>query len=329
MKKSICVCAIAAAVAGPVAAQSDITIYGRLDVGVTKQDDGTSALAGGNGQTGAAGNRWDVRGASSSRLGVRVREDLGNGLQAGALLEHRLNADTGAQQNANVMWNGRSIVELGSSAAGTLYLGRDYLPAYWIADALDPFGGDTVGRTRDDYLLAAYRVDGDVRSNNTVGYRSPVWGGFSAQLAVSAGEGVRTSPANKRAVGGHLRYSAGPVYVGLGVDQVDSSNRLWVLGAAYDLGVVRPMVAYSTSKVANLERKAWSVGVTAPLGAGRLKAAYARLDPAGLNNMLAKFGLGYEHALSKRTALYADVGSAKREGLTRTTAFDLGVKHNF
>jgi hypothetical protein len=40
-------------------------------------------------------------------------------------------------------------------------------------------------------------------------------------------------------------------------------------------------------------------------------------------------GAGVEYNLSKRTLLYTNIGSAKADGLTRTTAFDLGVKHTF
>jgi predicted porin len=344
MKKTLLAAALMGAAAA-ASAQSNVTIYGRVDVGVTRQNDGTSFLAGGNGQTGPAGDRYDVRQGSSSRLGFRITEDLGGGLTAGAVLEHRFTADDGATNTP--FWTGRSIVELGSKSFGTVYLGRDYIPVYYIADAADPFSGETVGRIRDDFLLngnqgvtgAGYRVDGDVRSNNTVGFRTISFSGFSAQVAVSAGEGSRTTPLNKRTVGANVRYASGPIYIGAGFDQADSNNNLWVVSAAYDFGFVRPMLAYSQSEVRGTaavtrESTTFSVGATAPVGPGRLKAVFARqtrdrFTAANLERDLDKYALGYEYNFSKRTSLYVDVGSAKRDDLTRTTAVDLGVKHNF
>jgi predicted porin len=40
-------------------------------------------------------------------------------------------------------------------------------------------------------------------------------------------------------------------------------------------------------------------------------------------------GAGIQYDLSKRTLLYTNVGSAKQVGQSRTTAFDLGIKHTF
>jgi len=40
-------------------------------------------------------------------------------------------------------------------------------------------------------------------------------------------------------------------------------------------------------------------------------------------------GVGAEYNLSKRTLLYTNLGSAKRDTATRVTAIDFGVKHTF
>jgi predicted porin len=41
------------------------------------------------------------------------------------------------------------------------------------------------------------------------------------------------------------------------------------------------------------------------------------------------FGAGLQYDLSKRTLLYTNLGTASRDGATRTTAIDLGIKHTF
>ena len=96
MKKSLLALAVLGAFASVASAQSSVTLYGRVDLSVGKGP-GTSAKQMANG--------------SGSRFGVRGVEDLGGGLQALFNIEHRYNADTGAQTNAQRFWTGRSIVE--------------------------------------------------------------------------------------------------------------------------------------------------------------------------------------------------------------------------
>ncbi|UUX96199.1 porin [Aquabacterium sp. J223] len=337
MKKTLLAAALAAAAAG-ASAQSNVTIYGRVDVGIAKFNDGTTNL-GYSGRAAGDADTWQVRQGSPSRLGFRVTEDLGGGLRANAILEHRFNPDTGTQNNATAFWHGRSIVELASTQFGAVYLGRDYIPMFYIADQTDPFGGDTVAAVRDRFNLATFAVDGGQRTSNTVGYKTPSFSGLSAQVAVSAGEGTRgANPVNKRSVGANLVYASGPVYAGIGTEHLDGNFNAVNVGLAYDFGVVRPMLSYARREngvVAGATQKdtGWSVGATAPLAGGRLKAVYARLDPQGNNNELTKYGIGYEYPLSKRTSVYTDFASADQKGTnggpTRANGFDLGVKHNF
>jgi predicted porin len=329
MNKSLLALAVLAGASGWAAAQTSVTVYGRVDVGVSYQNDGTTNLNGGNGLTGPAAKRWDVRQGSTSRLGFRGTEELGDGLKAGFVLEHRFQSDTGVANTP--FWEGRSIVELSHKDIGTLYMGRDYVPLYWTGDALDPFGGDTVGKFRDKFQFADYTVGPaatgtaeGVRSNNTVGFKSQSYGGFTGTVAVAAGEAVR-----KRDTGASLVYARGPIYAAVALDRRDGDNNVWLVGGAYDFGVVRPMLTYSKSTVVNVETKNLLAGVTAPLGAGRVKAAWGKLKKDGANNDYKKAAVGYEYWLSKRTSVYGDIGSAKQEARTRATGYDFGIKHNF
>jgi predicted porin len=85
MKKSLIAFAALATVAGAASAQSSVTLYGRVDLSINKPS-GSAAKGISNG--------------SGSRFGVRGVEDLGGGLSAFFNLEHRYDADTGAQQGA-------------------------------------------------------------------------------------------------------------------------------------------------------------------------------------------------------------------------------------
>lgn len=308
--------------------QSSVTVYGRIDLGVTKQNSGTSSLTASNGRLGPEGNRWDVRHGSESRLGFTGSEDLGDGLRAGFMIEHRFQADTGVADP--VFWKARSYVYLDSKTLGNVYLGREYVPIFWPALKLDPWLWDTVGSPSLNHQLATYRIDGHARANNSVGYKTINYGGFTANVAVSAGEGTRS-----RSVGANVEYTSGPVYLAAGFDRQTSINRVALVGGSYDFGFVKPRFSYTKSTVAGLDHTNITLAASAPMGQHLMKFAVARLDPEGDDNNTTKFGLGYEYLLSKRTSLYADVGSAKQQGSlagverTRTTAFDVGVKHSF
>jgi len=87
-KSAFALCTLAAAMA-PVWAQSSVTIYGVLDAGVSR----TSGLLGGA-KTHVISGIMD-----GSRLGIRVNEDIGGGWRALAVIENRLEVDTGSNSN--------------------------------------------------------------------------------------------------------------------------------------------------------------------------------------------------------------------------------------
>jgi predicted porin len=324
------VCAALLAVALPKAqAQgSSVTVYGRVDLSVTRQNNGTSPINASNGQLGAAGKRWDVRPGSAGRIGFRGTEDLGGGLSASFLLEHRFSSDTG--EALTPFWQRGAYVELGKAGLGSVYAGREYFPVFWVALRLDPWGFDSAGTPGTKHQLANYVVDGGIRTNNTVGVRSASFGGFTTNLAVAAGEGVRP-----RSTGGNVEYREGAVYAGVGWDRLDSRNNVMVVGGSYNFGLIKPMLTYVDSTVLGVAYKNITLAASVPLPSAILKVAVARLDPAGPNNKNTRVGLGYEYLLSKRTSLMANLGSAQQQGtaagraLTRTTIYETGLKHNF
>ena len=100
---------------------------------------------------------------------------------------------------------------------------------------------------------------------------------------------------------------------------------------------------YVSNRRGALEEQGGLVGVLVPIGAGDIRATYSMLrrDLAG-QPKTSKLSLGYVHNLSKRTAWYTTVvrvhnsnGSAHAIGSSTTaakrpsSAFDLGIRHNF
>ncbi|RYG08744.1 MAG: porin, partial [Burkholderiales bacterium] len=145
-------CALAAA---PAFSQSSVAIYGRVDLGVFHQNSGTTPINAGIAPPGPPASMWQVRQGSAGRLGFRGTEDLGGGWQASFLMEHRFQGDTG--QSEIPFFQARSFVELGAPKTwGSVYAGREYIPAFWPALRLDPWGFDSVGTPGPKHQLANY-----------------------------------------------------------------------------------------------------------------------------------------------------------------------------
>jgi predicted porin len=309
-------------------AQSGLVIYGIADVGVARMNDGASiAVFTGAGKQDALVEKtgWP------NRLGFRGTEDLGGGNAAWFHLEHRFNLDDGTP--ATPWWQGRSVVGLSGRSWGEVALGRDYLPAFWQALTLDPWSWSTVGQMGSIYTWARYGGAEQLpRNNNVVAYKTPDFGGLTAQLSYSLSEGSATRGS---AIGGNAIYSKGPLYLAFAFDKARNPTggqdaALVSVGGSYDFGVVKPRLLYSRSKhFTNADASSLMLALTAPVGQGRILAGAAKLRVEGANNDATKFSVGYHYDLGRRTMLYVDLATAKQQGLSRTTGYDVGVRHTF
>lgn len=310
-------------------AQSSVTIYGIVDLGVAKSNGGTATTNGGPVDNSA----WQVQQATASRLGFRGTEDLGGGLSAQFSLEHRFMPDTGMPRNPNIFWTGNSYVQLTKAGLGSVWLGRGYVPAFYVAVKMDPFSWDGVGQ-HGLQQFGLYRAKEGPQAPNILGFKSAkFFGGLSVDAMHSPGEGTAA-----KETGFNIEYAAGPWYTGLGYQRLSGGavasdgNSLVNLGLAYNFGVVRPLLYLSRSKTNGGARTSDTLGLgaTAPLGsAGKLKVGYLRLDPEGANDRQQKFSLGYEYSLSKLTNLYVDGAVAKEQGKTDNRLVSFGIKKRF
>lgn len=317
-----------AALGAAAHAQSSIAIYGIVDQGISKANDGTTpgGLLPGRGPA----NTLVLKAGNTSRLGFRGNEDLGGGQYARFQLEHRFAADTGAPSNANVFWLGRSVVAVGSKAWGEIYLGREYAPAFWVALTADPTFWSYVSQLGTAYGYANYTAvpatveATNIRWANAIGYKSANLGGLTFELQHALGENARSNN-----TGGNLQYRSGPAWVGAAFDRLDGDNHMELVAGGYDFGFVHPTLSYARSRGGvNGSARSLSASVNIPVSFGRVYAQVGALRPAS-NVDATMFGAGMEYMLSKRTLVYANVGTARRDNATRTTAFDFGVKHTF
>src|SRR5438105_2978235 len=174
MKKSLLVLAILAAQAGLASAQSNVTLYGVVDLGIerTSLSPGASVL------------RLSSGIQSGSRWGLKGKEDLGGGLSAAFQLESGFDASTGAPGQGGRAFGRQAWVGL-NGGFGSLKLGRQYTPIFGALDTIDPFG---TGITGDGSGISAVFRGYGVRMDNAVNYSTPSMGGFSAEAAYGFGE---------------------------------------------------------------------------------------------------------------------------------------------
>ena len=357
MKKSFVALAVLAA-SGAAMAQSSVTVFGVVDTAVTYLK-----------SEGASGHKVGLSSGSNaaSRLGFRGTEDLGGGMSAGFWLEGALGIDTGTgTAGGALMFQRRSTVSLSSNQFGELRLGRDFLATWWNVALLDPFGARGVSTSQAFFNLAG----GSNNSANMVGYVLPSnLGGVYGQLQYAFGEKSSTALNDKQnnIFAGRLGYASGPLNIAgsygsfkqfVGASDVaplavGRDLKLANIGATWDFGVVKPVVYFGQEKVdgnpvGNSKVNSYLVGLTAPIGAGELRATVSRYDVKDSSNDFNKFAIGYGYNLSKRTQVYANAarlsnkGSGTRslgvDGLTtpgatsaggNSTGFEIGVRHAF
>lgn len=325
MQKKLIALAVAGLVSVPAFAQSNVTIYGIVDMGYKYQGDNvTDGVKTRNGiDSGISGG---------SRLGFKGTEDLGNGLKAGFVLEQGINVDDGSSAQGRTFGR-QSFVSL-SGGFGTVAAGRQYTPAHAIlAGNIDPFGlgKGTVGSIANFYISEA-------RLDNLLAYVSPTWGGFNfvAGYTFNAAGNEQspklggTAATDTRAWTIAPTYKNGPIYLAANYHKLDPvangepSTKVWDLAGTYDFGLVKVGAVYGQRKTDDIKVKQWALTGAVPVGAaGKVQLGYGqrKIDADGAEPKVSQWALGYEHALSKRTALYATYAqqnqNREQEAITR------------
>ncbi|WP_321964543.1 porin [Paraburkholderia sp. J7] len=211
MQKHFLAAAIALAFATAAHAQSSVTLYGLIDVGVLYANN-----AGGHSQYQmSSGN------IQGSRWGLRGNEDLGGGLKALFVLENGFNVATGKLGQGGDEFGRQAYVGLSSANLGTITFGRqydsitDFTYMFEAANVWSPYFGAHPGDLDN--------LNGTNRVNNAIKYKSLSYGGFT--------------------FGG--LYSLG------GVAGDFTRNQIWSLGANYTRGPLVLGVSYLNARDPN------------------------------------------------------------------------------
>jgi predicted porin len=295
-------------------AQSNVTIYGVVDLGLAKTT-GASTVE---------------RENHASRLGFKGSEDLGNGLTAIFNLESEVLADTGAQKGG--LFDRQATVGLKGSF-GTVYLGRTKDLVDGAQNRVEPFSADgVVGKVNETMMRVGVSAS---RVSNSLTYNSPNMSGFVASGQVVLSE-VSGADAGYAAL---LTYDNGPISLHAGYERTAqlvanaAKPNMYVVGGGYKFGDVKVTGAYAKgdTKVAKTgEFDGFLVGVIYTIGQGDAKAVFGKGQQSVVGkkdvDTVKEFGLGYDYHLSKRTDLYAYAG---RERVKSLTSYQMGISHKF
>jgi len=360
MNKSLLALAVLTALSSAAFAQSSVTLYGKIDLGLVL-DSGSPAGKSVRVSSGVTGG---------SRLGFKGVEDLGGGLKASFQLETGYCADSAAPASGTAKdstgktitvpvtnyctgsnaFMGRQAHGDLTGAFGAISAGRQYSLGFTNLTTIDPFGTGFAGNSSNLIDPSSTRL------NNSVQYTTPSMYGLTASGEFALGETTGNWAAS-RETGAALTYANGPLYAGAVYYSLDNPNgsgdfrKNYQFGGTYDFGIVKvhamaqkgtgsPLL--STGATGKTDVLDLLGGVTVPLAGGSLILDYINHnDRTTADQDANQAAIGYLYPLSKRTSVYSSfahinnrhgaqfhVGNATESG-TGNKSFDFGVVHNF
>jgi predicted porin len=325
MKKTLLALLISAGVSATAVAQSNVTVYGILDVNVT-----SSKTDGAGANTAMSENAL-----TTSRLGFRGTEDLGGGLSTEFQLESKLAPSTGTvgtnTATSNTLFNREAWVGLNSKQFGAVRMG--------LTDVTDAVNIDIKVSQISELALASELGTDKAK---VVRYTTPTIAGFSAQVGYSNPDATTTNETTAgRIKSAYVGYEVGKlgVYGGYESKAIDGlyDQTHKVVGAKYDLGVVAVGGFYGVKDVATQvtestgEVKQTRLSVAVPLSAGfTAHAAYLKDETATqAATDFDGYKLAVTKAFSKRTTVYVAYLDTNYKSTADNKSTVVGMRHSF
>jgi predicted porin len=321
MQKKIIALAVAGLVSGAAFAQSNVEIYGNLDIGYLQ------ATANGKTRNGAgaitAKTSTDIRSTgfetgalSSNYLGFRGSEDLGNGLKALFTVElgmnetagNRQGADSGTEVDVNGAFAYRKQYLGLSGGFGTVTIGRNsvLIDDAWAVGSAglknnavgDMYSTAASGSTNTTSLGAKFH---DTRANELITYTSPNFSGFTGSFQYGTGQSDQN---------GSL--------AGVNADAA-AEHTNWGFRADYANGPLAAVFAYNSEKNDNY----------ATAGANRVPGDTATDSDSWLLGANYNFGIlkvfGQYFDGDRNLDTFAGVGATKTKNNQNMSGWELGV----
>jgi len=187
MKKSLFAVAALTAIAGAAQAQSSVTVYGLLDVGYIGSNERTSNTV--TPVNKATTNQFGQSAESTSRMGFKGVEDLGNGTSAFFTAEFALYPqDTNSSGNANGgLLNRQTFVGLKKNGIGQTAIGLQQTGIFNAVAVTDPGQMNNVAGNVIYASTAGTSAGGSDAGANSVGFTNRIANTLSVQSDSFAG----------------------------------------------------------------------------------------------------------------------------------------------
>lgn len=320
-KQTLLLLAATFCTAQALATDSSVILYGVADAGIGQikhgnPDDKRHFISG------------TMMNFGASRVGLRGTERLGGQTSVGFQFETGLNLGNG--QAMGNFWARQANLWL-SGGFGTLKLGRAFTPSRNGVVAWSLTG--TAGY---DVVTNTYGfVGAGSRDSSQISYKTPSFGGLSAELAyvAKADHVVPDASGVDRESDkwdGALVYKTNSLGLGLSVNKTKRSKTNYALGGRYDVNNLS--FAASWSDVRNLKntyrrRRGVSIGAVARFEPGSVTLDLTRdlrNNGSPSNKKYINGLLEARYALSKRTFFYA--AYLRLDG---TNNYSMGLRHAF
>jgi predicted porin len=313
-----------------VSAQSNITLYGTLDVGFLFTNKTLNAPTGGDG-----GKQFSLinAGLEPSNFGLQGQEDLGGGLKASFKLESGVSVVNGGFDNSNGNLFGRQAWLALDGGFGQLKAGVQYSPFVLAIYESDPRNAGQFGTA---FSVYADNTFVGTFNPNAITYTSPSIAGLSTSVMYAMGgmagdyrAGQQYSVSVRYGIGGFVLNAAmydstsGNSTAGLTTFQQPFSGRM--IGAGYKFGPVtikgsftsyRIPATVANGAVSGGSNNVWNLGFDyLPLPDVDINSGvWYSVDPHNSDNHGVLGALTARYFLSKSTSLYAEVGVANNHG---------------
>ncbi|HKT99796.1 MAG TPA: porin [Paraburkholderia sp.] len=229
MRKHYLALALMAGAALHAHAQSSVTLYGVIDVGINYQTH--TNPAGSSTWSMQQGNEGFL---SGSRFGLTGREDLGGGWYSGFSLENGFLANSGKLDQQAQLFGRQALVKLGQQRYGELALGRQYTTANTMLYYVDPLGVGASPTNSWQVYMTGQRYD------NALSYTGS-YGPLQAIVEYAAG-GIAGNTRARSSISMGLKYAQKHVTAIADVQQTNDSQdryaRIYLAGVKLPAGPV-------------------------------------------------------------------------------------------
>ena len=336
-----------AAIAAMGAASAQVTLYGKLDAGVSSVTNNKN-----NGIDAATGLKYD-QGAQfgsgnyeGSRIGVKGSCAIAGGVKGLFQLEGGLGATDGSFSNF-----GR-VATLGLAGSfGTVTAGLQWTP--YDSAFVDGLENNGFAPTFAAFCTSIHcdagsfgATSGKGNTKNSIQYATPTFGGFNASALYAAGGEATALVSASTYTGFGLNYAAGPVGAQLATESVkDIAGAIvnaWILTGSYNLGMATAFLGAEGADAAAGKSTGYSASVSVPVAkAVTLGLGYAtdtQTSAGSVDGKINSAGVQAVYAWNAATAIYAGYNKTDTTALgasgvaqptTTATKFATGVRYNF